>query len=179
MQGCCGYLSSTWLYCYKEGVSLLYLSNVILMMHGENFFFDAQSRTHFREGTRNQPKPPLLIAHRPQYFAVALYPPPVVHVRAEPNFFCLFVSVNPGRMRLVYMQKSGCDLSQLKIVCDEHQSPVSFATLAYEREHFPPFSFCKAFTTASLITLCFARWSRAFFSYGTLSAGETSSHCCW
>jgi hypothetical protein len=93
--------------------------------------------------------------------------------------FCRFVSVNPGRMRLVYMQKSGCDLSQLKIVWDEHQSPVSFATLAYEREQFPPFSFCKACTTASLITLCFARWSRAFFSYGTLSAGETSSHFCW
>ncbi len=81
------YLSYTWLYSYNEGVSLLYLSNVILVMHGENFFFEAQSRTHFREGTRNQAKPPLLIAHRPEYFAVALEPPPVVDVRAEVNLF--------------------------------------------------------------------------------------------
>ena len=90
--------------------------------------------------------------------------------------FSLFASVNPGRMRLVYMQKSGCDFNQLKMVCDEHQSPVDFATLAYEREQLPPLPFCNACVTASCITFCFAKWSLDCFSYGSLSVAGTSSH---
>jgi hypothetical protein len=63
-------------------------------MDGEKLLFDAQSRTHFCEGARNQLKPPLFIAHCPKYFAVALYPPPIVHMRAELN---LFLSIRFGQ----------------------------------------------------------------------------------
>jgi hypothetical protein len=78
------------------------------MMHSEDLLFDAQSWTHLGEGARYQAKPPLLITHCQENPAITLYPPPITDMLAELNSicFCRFAPVNPGRMRLVYMQKS-------------------------------------------------------------------------
>jgi len=97
------------------------------------------------------------------------------------NLICLslLISLRPGLIRFVYRQKSGWEVNQLRMVWEQHQSPVAFATLAYDRWQFPPVSFCNASTTASFITLCLAKWSLAFFSKGTLSSCETLSHLSW
>jgi hypothetical protein len=123
------------------------------MMHSKDFLLDAQSWTHLGEGARYQTKPPLLLAHCPENLAITLYPPPIVDMLAELN---LFLSICFGQ--------SSCAFNQLKTVWEEHQSPVSLATLAYEHEQFPPLSFCKALVTASFITLRLAKWFLAFYS---------------
>jgi hypothetical protein len=57
------------------------------MMDREYLFLDAQSRTHLREGTGDQSKPPLLVTHCPQDFAIAFDPPPIVNMQAEVDLF--------------------------------------------------------------------------------------------
>jgi hypothetical protein len=97
------------------------------------------------------------------------------------NSICFrrLTSVKPGRIRLVYIQKSCCDFNQLYIVWEQHHSPVDLATLAYEREQFPPFSFYKAWVTASCMILCFGKWSLASFSNGCRSSADTYNRFSW
>jgi hypothetical protein len=78
--------------CYgmKDGVSELYLRNVLFMMHSEHLLFDAQSRTHFRERPGNQAKPRLFVTHGPQDLAVTLYTPPIMNMYTE---FDLLLSI--------------------------------------------------------------------------------------
>ncbi len=135
----------------------MYLCNVLLMMDGEYFLLDAQCRTHLGEGARNQTKPPLLVTHCPQYFLIPLCSPPVVHMFAKFNLLLAIPVRQSWSYPLSILQKSGFDLSQLYIVWEQHQSPVDFATLAYDLEQFPPLSFCKACVTASCIMLCLAK----------------------